>query len=78
MMRYKTKLGDMWDKIAYEQMGSTEYTDILMNSNAAYSNVYIFSSDIELTIPEVAEPIVGGAPPWKRGAGELTVRQVNS
>ena len=33
---YTTVQGDMWDSIAYTQMGSTDYTDRLLNLNRQY------------------------------------------
>ena len=30
---YTTVQGDMWDSIAYKQLGSTSHTDKLLNSN---------------------------------------------
>ena len=32
--KYKTISGDMWDQIAYTQMGSVLYTDKLRKANA--------------------------------------------
>jgi len=64
---YKTISGDMWDKIAFEQMGSTLYTDQLIMANAEYAAVFVFPAGIELTIPEVEDEENLELPPWKRG-----------
>ena len=32
---YTTVQGDMWDMIAYKEMGSVDYTDDLMNANSS-------------------------------------------
>lgn len=64
---YRTISGDMWDQIAYEQMGSSFYSDKLMKANKQYLQYYIFPAGIELTIPEVESNEVATLPPWKRG-----------
>ncbi len=66
MKTYKTVQGDMWDSIAYQQLGSTEYTDRLMRLNCAYRNYYIFPAGIVLTLPEPVYKISENLPPWKR------------
>lgn len=70
MATYTTKAGDMWDAIAYEQLGSTNYTARLMNLNQQYGDIYIFPFGIVLTLPERIERINSSLPPWKqKGAG---------
>lgn len=68
MKTYITVQGDMWDSIAYTQMGSTDYTDTLMNANLIQSRLitYIFPSGITLNIPEIPQKISGKLPPWKK------------
>ena len=64
---YTTVQGDMWDSIAYAQLGSTDHTDKLMNANLQYRKYYIFPAGIVLTLPEVPEAQAESAlPPWKR------------
>ena len=41
---YRTKSGDTWDLIAYEQMGDCGYMDILMDANRAHVRTAIFSA----------------------------------
>ena len=36
MKTYRTVQGDMWDSIAFAQLGSEAYTDRLMNLNRQY------------------------------------------
>ena len=67
MKTYTTVQGDMWDSIAYAQMGSTRHTDKLMNANLKYLGYDHFPAGIELVIPEVQEPVSSTLPPWKRG-----------
>lgn len=64
---YTTISGDMWDKIAYEQMGSVFYTDKLMKANTAYAATFIFPAGVVLTIPAVEDRTDMELPPWKRG-----------
>lgn len=64
---YRTISGDMWDRIAYEQMGSVLYTDKLMKANAGYAAVFVFPAGVVLTIPEAEDKQNMELPPWKRG-----------
>lgn len=71
-MKYTTVQGDMWDSIAYRQLGSTAYTDLLIRQNLQYHDVYIFPAGIVLDLPEVdttTDGAVDTLPPWKRVAG---------
>ena len=67
MRKYTTISGDMWDKIAYEQMGSTLHMDKLMVANPKYAALVIFPTGIDLDIPEVEAKASMELPPWKRG-----------
>ena len=70
MATYTTKSGDMWDLIAYRQLGSTSYTDLLINANLEHKDTYLFPSGVVLTLPALETPINNLLPPWKRkGAG---------
>lgn len=64
---YTTISGDMWDKIAYEQMGSVLRTDELIKANARYAATFVFPAGVVLTIPEVEDSVDMELPPWKRG-----------
>ena len=55
MSTYVTVSGDMWDKIAHDQMGSERYTDQLIWANLAYRDVYVFPAGVTLVIPETPE-----------------------
>lgn len=67
MKTYKTVQGDMWDGIAYTQLGDTKYTDVLIRANAEYHDVYIFPSGVELSIPDVdTYTVADKLPPWKK------------
>lgn len=65
---YRTVQGDMWDSIAYRLLGDCKYTDLLLNANQQYVDVYIFSAGAVLTIPEIPEEYALPLPPWKRKA----------
>ncbi len=67
---YTTIQGDMWDSIAYAQLGDVAHTDKLINLNRQYREYYIFPAGIVLTLPEVAAESVSDAlPPWKQVSG---------
>lgn len=64
---YTTVQGDMWDRIAHAQLGSTRHTDRLIAANLDYRDYYIFPAGITLTLPEVPEAQAQSMlPPWKR------------
>ena len=69
-MTYTTVQGDMWDSIAKKQYGDTKFTDVLINANARYRDVFIFSSGVVLDIPEVNDKVTADdLPPWKQVSG---------
>ena len=51
MPAYTTKSGDMWDLIAYKQLGSSSYTDLLINATLQYRETYLFPSGVVLELP---------------------------
>ncbi len=70
MSTYKTQQGDMWDSISYKLYGDSQYTDVLINANPEFRNVYIFSEGIVINVPEVEERITADdLPPWKKASG---------
>ena len=64
---YTTISGDMWDIIAYRQMGSCMHMDRLIRANAGYAHIFVFPAGIALTIPDMEEAEGIGLPPWKSG-----------
>ena len=66
MKTYTTIQGDMWDKIAYAQLGDTAHTDKLMNANLRYREYYTFPAGIVLVLPDIPENTSNTLPPWKR------------
>ena len=63
---YVTVQGDMWDSIAYAQLGSTDHTDKLMNANLRYREYYTFPAGIVLVLPEIPKSTSDTLPPWKQ------------
>ena len=66
MAVYVTKQGDMWDQIAYEQLGSESYMGILIEKNPDLIDVVIFPSGIEIQLPEISHDEVD-YPSWRSG-----------
>ena len=64
---YTTVQGDMWDSIAYTQMGSTDNTHRLLNLNRKNRMYYTLPAGIVLILPELEKNILDTLPPWKRG-----------
>lgn len=65
---YTTMQGDMWDMIAYREMGGVDYVDDLMNANSSLLDYFSFPSGIVLTIPDIPESGASTLPPWKQVA----------
>lgn len=66
MKTYTTIQGDMWDKIAYAQLGDVAHTDKLMNANLQYREYYTFPAGIVLVLPDIPESTSNTLPPWKQ------------
>lgn len=64
---YTTISGDMWDKIAAEQMGSVLHMDKLIKANAKHAATFVFPAGVTLIIPAVEDEENLELPPWKRG-----------
>lgn len=69
MKTYTTVQGDMWDTIAYTQLGDEAYTDKLINLNQQYREFYTFPAGIVLNLPDADEPAGDALPPWKQVVG---------
>lgn len=65
---YTTVQGDMWDMIAYKEMGSVDYTDDLMNANSSLLSYFSFPAGVMLTIPDVVERSASTLPAVEAGA----------
>ena len=69
MKTYTTDQGDMWDSIAYAQLGDVAYTDKLMNLNQQYREYFTFPAGVVLILPDPVENVSDTLPPWKRVSG---------
>ena len=69
MRTYTTTQGDMWDSIAFQQMGSVDYTDQLMNANQQYREYIHLPGWNRPHDPRRREPVSSSLPPWKQVAG---------
>lgn len=66
-MTYTTKQGDLWDLISYQQLGSSKYTERLINANRAYVSTVIFKAGVVLTLPTITEETrTAKLPPWRK------------
>ncbi|WP_295156252.1 tail protein X [Selenomonas sp. AE3005] len=64
---YTTILGDVWDMIAYKELGSTAYTAKLMEANQEHIETAMFSAGTVLTIPDIdTGNTAKHIPPWRR------------
>ena len=66
MHNYKTISGDTWDLIAFKQLGSCNYTEVLINANRNHIDKFIFPAGVELLIPDIEnEQKKLSLPPWR-------------
>lgn len=63
---YITKTGDVWDKIAFDVMGSSRYTPILMRANTAHIRVSVFPKGVVLSVPDIPQTENESAAPWRK------------
>lgn len=66
MKTYTTVQGDMWDSIAFRELGSTAYTDRLMRLNPQHRECFTFPAGVCLVLPEPEAQVSSTLPPWKR------------
>lgn len=62
---YVTTQGDTWDSIAYDQYGSEEYMQLLIEANWPLLDVLVFSSGTEIVLPDLPEEIDTDLPFWR-------------
>ena len=65
MDTYITLQGDTWDMISHKAYGTSKYTGLLMQNNYQLLDIFIFSSGIEVKIPEIIENNNLGMPIWR-------------
>lgn len=63
---YTTIQGDLWDFIAYRELGSCKYMDKLIDANRQYVDVAAFNAGTVLTIPDIESSTSTTLPPWRR------------
>ena len=66
-MKYETVSGDTFDIIAHKVYGDSKQAIHIIEANIKYAHIIIFSSGIELNIPEIEIIQPSTLPPWKRG-----------
>lgn len=66
MGTYTTKAGDMWDMIAYTQMGSVSYMRELLEANPEWAVYFRLPSGVVLNIPAVEKKTNTNLPPWRK------------
>lgn len=69
MKTYTTVQGDMWDSVAFRQLGSVNHTDKLIRQNQKYVSYHTFPAGVILTLPDIDEEISDALPPWKKVVG---------
>lgn len=63
-MTYTTKSGDMFDLVAYRQLGSCDYTEKLLNVNRTKLQTLKFKAGETLNLPDVSQDKISKLPPW--------------
>lgn len=52
---YTTRQGDTWDILSHDIYGSEKLMHVLIAANPAFANTIIFTSGIQLIIPETPQ-----------------------
>lgn len=63
---YTTAQGDMWDSIAYEQLGTENHMGTLIENNPDLVDFVVFPAGIEVEIPDV-DTTQSDLPSWRDG-----------
>lgn len=62
----RTIQGDTWDTLSYRAYGSEFYTTELFKANPQHQHIFIFSENIEISVPDIDVAINQELPPWER------------
>lgn len=62
---YTTVLGDTWDVIAKKVYNDELKAGVLMESNPALLDTFVFYSGVVITVPELTEEEIKILPPWR-------------
>lgn len=65
-MTYTTLQGDTWDGIAFKLYGDAKLMTLLINANPTHVDVVIFSSNVNLNVPDKPMSASDTLPPWRR------------
>lgn len=60
----KTLQGDTWDVISWRELGSTRYTEQLINANRHLIETQVFEAGVDVTIPTVESGLKEVTAPW--------------
>lgn len=66
MRNYTTIQGDTWDMISYKVYGDCKYMDKIIEANSKYTDIFSFSANIIINIPEIIAEYTTVVPPWKK------------
>lgn len=66
MKTYTTKSGDMFDLVAFRELGDCKYTEKLIDANRDKITNFIFSAGEVLNIPDISSDKVDALPPWRK------------
>ena len=61
---YTTKSGDMFDLIAFRELGSCDYTEKLLNVNRTKLRTIRFRAGEEIKLPDITQEKISKLPPW--------------
>ena len=61
---YVTKSGDMFDLVAFRQLGSCDYTEKLLNVNRTKLRTLKFKAGEKLNLPDISQDKISKLPPW--------------
>ena len=67
MQKYKTKMGEMWDTIAYKLFGDEKKATDLIAINPRFADYIVFTGKETILIPDSIETIdTSTLAPWRR------------
>ncbi len=66
-MKYITKQGDMWDSIAFNELGSESLASEILKLNPQIQEIVFFGAGIEIELPEIDKnsQLSETKPPWE-------------
>lgn len=67
MEYYQTIQGDTWDIIAKKVYGDEKHMDFLMAHNFPLLDQLVFSTGVQVKVPDLPENVSSDLPPWRQG-----------